>query len=114
MSDERILEPCELKHFTNSLPLSTLSTPLLYSFLPFLFLISDSNLASSDRVLRIIWPDIFFIAASTNRLNVTTTETGFPGNPKNKHLSILPYAKGRPGLTAIFQKFILLAGSIWI
>ena len=37
-------------------------------------------------------------------LNVTTTETGFPGNPKNILSFILPNASGLPGLTAIFQK----------
>ena len=40
-------------------------------------------------------------------LNVTTTETGFPGKPKNMLSFILPNASGLPGLTAIFQKFIL-------
>ena len=38
------------------------------------------------------------------------TETGFPGNPKNAHLFILPYARGLPGEDIRKNQVVLTKG----
>ena len=46
------------------------------------------------------------MAGKTNKRKVIITETGLPGSPKKIVLFSLPNARGLPGFTATFQKFI--------